>query len=112
MMVNVISDVLWIMGVSGAVATISYMYWLRTLEYRSWRFLLSTPQFLFPLCLSSTLTCAGAAIGGRSSVLPVAWYETLVWAALAAVFAYWSVECYLAGHKNGWKTSTEGMSWP
>ena len=111
-MLDVMSDFLWILGVSGALATISYGSWYRALHHRSWRYVFSVPRFLFPLCLSSTFICSGAALSGRYGVTQVAWYETLVWAVLAAVFARQSVAYYLAGVSNGWETSTEGMPRP
>lgn len=109
---DVLSNLLWIMGVSGVLATCSYGNWYRLLHEWSWRFLLRTPRFLFPLCLSSTFICTGVAMNGRFGADPAAWYVILVWTVLAIVFAGQSIGYYLAGDRNGWSTSTEGMSRP
>jgi hypothetical protein len=111
-LLGVLSNTLWILGLSGVLATVSYVNWYRFLHRRSWQFVLSTPRLLFPLCLSITLICAGAAMAGRFGADQAAWQETLVWGALAAVFAGQSIAYYMAGHKNGWDTSTEGMVRP
>lgn len=111
-MLKLIGDILWVMGVSGVFAAVGFAHWRSRINGRSLRFLLGTPQFLFPLCLSSSLLCAGAAIGGRSGVHPVAWYVTFVWIVLAVLFAGQGMRYYLTGDRNGWTTSTEGMSRP
>ena len=105
---SLLANALWVLGVSGVLATGSYMQWHRTIHKQSWRFVVRTPRFLFPLCLSIALICAGAALSGRFGVQPDAWWEAFVWGGLALLFGGQSVLYALAGHKQGWDTSTEG----
>ncbi len=111
-MLPFIGNVLWILGASGALATVSYGLWYRTIHDWSLRYTFSTPRFLFPLCLGSMFLCSGVAMSGRFGVPRAAWLWTLVMVAGAVVFAGQSVMYYLAGTRIGWNTSTEGMSRP
>lgn len=105
---NLLVHALWVLGLSGALATGSYLQWRRTIHRQSWRLVVRTPRFLFPLCLSIALICAGVALSGRFGVQPDALWESLLWGGLALAFAGQSVWYAVAGDKHGWDTSTEG----
>lgn len=105
---NLLVNTLWVLGLSGVLATGSYLQWHRTIHGRSWWFVMRTPRFLFPLCLSIALICTGVALSGRLGVPPDALWESLLWGALALAFFGQSVGYAVAGNKHGWDTSTEG----
>ena len=105
---NVLTHTLWVLGVSGVLATCSYMQWRRTVYGRSWRFVVRTPRFLFPLCLSITLISAGAALSGFFGVQSGAGWGSIAWGGLALLFALQSVFYARAGDRQGWDTPTEG----
>lgn len=109
-MLSLYSNLLWILGASGVVSTLSYLWWYRSIHKQQWHDFWKSPQLQFPLCLSCTLFSSGVAIGTLSSVPDVAWYRTLVWFALAGLFAVQSAVNYMAGSRTGWYASTEGMS--
>ena len=99
---------LWVLGVSGVLATGSYMQWHRTARHWSWRFVVRTPRFLFPLCLNIILICAGVALNGRFGVQPDAWWQGFIWVGFTLLFASQSVLVAVAGHNHGWDTAMEG----
>ena len=105
---SVLSDALWILGLSGLLATGSYMQWHRVVHGRTWRYVLHTPRLLLPFCLSATFFCAGVALSGRLATDPAAWWETVVWVIMVVFFTIHSVLYGVAGDKYGWDTSTEG----
>jgi len=105
---NLLVHALWVLGLSGVLATGSYLQWRRTVRSQSWRFVVHTPRFLFPLCLSVALISTGAALSERLGIQPNALWESLLWGGLALVFFGQSAWYAIAGDKHGWDTSTEG----
>jgi formate-dependent nitrite reductase membrane component NrfD len=105
---SMLAHTLWVLGISGVLATGSYLQWHRTAYERPWRFVVRTPRFLFPLCLNIALICVGAALSGSLGVQPDARWSTYVWGGLALLFAGQSVLYAHAGDRHGWDTPTEG----
>ena len=106
---DVLIDAVWIFGLSGLLATGSYFAWYRDVRGWSWRHTLRTPRFLLSLCLSLTVFCIGVALNGVVSVQRPPMWETLVWSLLSLFLLVQSVIYGIAGDKNGWDTSMEGM---
>ena len=51
-------------------------------------------------------------MSGHFNAQQTAWWQTLVWALLAAIFAGQTIGYGMAGDNKGWDTSTEGMRRP
>ena len=105
---NLLVHTPWVLGLSGVLATGSYLQWRRTIHSQSWRFVMQTPRFLLPLCLSVALVCTGVALSGRFGVQPDARWKSLLWGGLALAFFGQSVWYAIAGDKHGWDTPMEG----
>lgn len=100
-------DALWIIGIAGVLATLSYMNWYRSANGWSWRRLFSLPRMLIPLCVSMELFCIGIAVNGLLATPRAPWWETVCWSALAVLFAVQTVAYGIAGARNGWDTPLE-----
>lgn len=104
---DVLVDALWIVGIAGVVATLSYMNWFRGTQRLSWRRVLSLPRALIPLCVSMEIFCIGIAVNGLLSEPPAPWWETVAWSVLAILFAVQTFAYGIAGVRNGWDTPLE-----
>lgn len=100
-------DALWIIGIAGVLATLSYMNWYRSANKWTWRRLFSLPRMLIPLCVSMEIFCIGIAVNGVLAMPPAPWWETIAWSALAVLFAVQTVAYGIAGARNGWDTPLE-----
>ena len=108
---SLLSAGVWIMGLAGILATLSYADWLRSLRRRRWSSMWALPRLLSPFCLSFTLFCSGMALAAISGSSP-SWWQIAAWSVLAAVFAFYTVRYTLAGRRSGWDTPIEGMRQP
>ncbi len=100
-------DALWIIGIAGVLATLSYMNWYRSYSKLTWRRLFSLPRMLIPLCVSMEFFCIGVAVKGVLATPSAPWWETVAWSALAILFAVQTVAYGIAGVRNGWDTPLE-----
>lgn len=100
-------DALWIIGIAGVLATLSYMGWYRSANGLTWRRLFSLPRILIPLCVSMEIFCIGIAVNGVLAQPPAPWWETVAWSALVVLFAVQTVAYGIAGARNGWDTPLE-----
>lgn len=100
-------DALWIIGLAGVLATLSYMNWWRSYNRWTWRWLFSLPRMLIPLCVSMEFFCIGVAVKGLLAVPRAPWWETVAWSALAVLFAIQTVVYGIAGVRYGWDTPLE-----
>ncbi len=100
-------DALWIIGIAGVLATLSYMNWYRSANNWTWRQLFNLPRMLIPLCVSMEFFCIGVAVKGVLAVQPAPWWETVAWSALAVLFAIQTVAYGIAGVRYGWDTPLE-----
>jgi hypothetical protein len=108
---SVLSAGIWILGLAGVLATLSYADWARSLHRHSWRSLLLLPRLLSPFCLSFTLFCSGMALAAITNPTP-SWWQIAAWSILAVIFAFYAAMIMLAGRRKGWDTPFEGMRQP
>ena len=78
---GVVTNGLWVLGLAGMLAALSYFdYYART-RGRPVRQVLNAPMFFRPFSLAGVLFCVGVAVSG------VSWWQRVAWAVLAALFA-------------------------
>lgn len=105
---TVIIDALWLAGLGGILATVSYMGWYRAVRRWTWKRAWSVPRMLVPFCVSVELFCIGMAMNGALSVLqPVPWWQTAAWSILAILFAILTLIFGIAGIRKGWDIPVE-----
>src|SRR4051812_4330524 len=104
---DVLAGALWILGLAGLFATLSYMSWVRSRRLWGWRYVFSLPRMLIPFCLSLEVFCMGLAINGALAYQPAPWWEIAAWSGLALVFALQTVIYGWAGVRRGWDTPIE-----
>jgi hypothetical protein len=104
---DVLSGALWVLGLAGLLATLSYMSWVRSRHAWAWRDLFSLPRLLIPFCLSLELFCIGLAVNGALAYQPAPWWEIVAWSLLALVFAVQTLIYGWAGVQRGWDTPIE-----
>lgn len=105
---SLVSDALWVMGLAGALATFSYMNWMRGVRRWTWSHMLSTPMLLAPLSLSMCLFSGGMALAGLFSTWPSPWWQIIAWSVLAALFGVQAVLYARTGRRMGWDAPIEG----
>jgi len=105
---DVLVDVIWILGLSGVLATISYVSWYKSHKGWKWGYAFSVPRSLIPLCLSLEIFCIGMALNGLLPQQSVPIWESAAWSILALLFVIQIIIYGLAGRRNGWDTSMEG----
>jgi hypothetical protein len=108
---GLLSAGLWILGLAGVLATLSYVDWRRGLQRWRWGQVLALPRLLSPFYLSVTLFCTGMALSAITNPSPV-WWQIAAWSVLAILFAASGVQYTLAGRRNGWDTPIEGTRQP
>jgi len=105
---TILSDALWVLGLAGALATLSYMSWYRSVVGWSWGKAFSTPRTLAPLSLSMELFSIGLAMNGFTAYQRAPWWETAAWSIMVVLFAVQTVMYGIAGARYGWDTPVEG----
>jgi len=105
---TVFIDALWVLGLAGALATLSYISWYRSVVHWSWARAFSAPRALTPLTVSMELFSIGMAMNGLVAYRPAPWWETAAWSILAILFAVQTVIYGMAGMRYGWNTPLEG----
>ena len=108
---SLLSAGIWIFGLAGVLATLSYVDWYRSLQRRSWSSMMALPRLLSPFCLSFTLFCSGMALSAITRPTP-SWWQIAAWSILAVAFAFYAAGATRAGGRNGWDTPIEGMRQP
>jgi hypothetical protein len=104
---SIIVNALWIIGLAGVLATLSYTAWYRSARGWGWRQVFSLPRMLIPLSVSLELFSIGLAINGITAAQPAPWWETAAWSILALIFAVQTVIYGVAGLRYGWDTPLE-----
>ncbi|HHY58304.1 MAG TPA: hypothetical protein GYA08_23030 [Chloroflexi bacterium] len=107
---SLVSDALWVLGLAGALATFSYMNWVRDVRRWTWSYTLSTPMLLAPLSSSLCLFSGGMALSGLFAVWPSPWWQIIAWSVLTALFGLQAVLYAGAGRRAGWDAPIEGKS--
>jgi hypothetical protein len=105
-----IGHALWVLGLSGALATLSYLSWLRGVRGWSWSYTVQIPLFLFPLSVSLFLFSGGLALTGLWAAPSAPWWQWLAWSVLAVLFGGQSVLYLRAGRRTGWEAPIEEKS--
>ncbi len=106
-----LSAVLWIFGLSGVLATLSYASWFRSLRQSDWATMVALPRLLSPFCLSLVLFCSGMALSAITNPSP-SWWQFAAWTVLAVVFVVLTAGAVQAGRHNGWDTPIEEVRQP
>lgn len=110
MFLSVFTDVLWVAGLIGVIATLSYANWQRETRRWRWKTVLSLPRYLTPLCLSLTLLSGGLCLAGATGHHNAATWETIIWGVITILFAI-QVAAYSAiGTRRGWSAPIEGAN--
>ncbi|HHW88832.1 MAG TPA: hypothetical protein GX400_21805 [Chloroflexi bacterium] len=107
---SLVSDALWVMGLAGALATFSYVNWMRGVRCWTWSYMLSTPMLLAPLSFSLCLFSGGMALAGLFSAWPSPTWQIIAWSVLAALFGLQTLLYVRAGRSTGWDAPIEGKS--
>jgi hypothetical protein len=107
---EVLVDALWVIGLSGLLATYSYMEWYRSLKRWSWSVALGVPRLLFPFCLSMAVLCLGFSLKGLVAYQQASWWEIAIWTLLLIFFLIQSVIYGMAGQTRGWDKAREGRT--
>lgn len=100
----------WVLGLAGVLATLSYMDWYRAVRQWTFRQTFQRPVALVPLYLSLTCFCAGLLLNEvLFSRLNFAMFSTLwrplVWVGFTLFFAYQSFQTIMYGRryrKDAW----------
>jgi hypothetical protein len=108
---SLFSAVLWILGLAGVLATLSYSSWYRSLIGRPWSTMVTLPHFLSPFCISFAVFCTGMALGAVTDPTP-SWWQLAAWSILAVIFVVFAVRTTRAGKRNGWDTPIEEIRQP
>ena len=105
---SLLFDTLWILGLAGALATMSIMSWYCSEHGWKWSRTLSVARTMAPLSLSLVLFCSGMALSGVASAWPAPWWQTFAWSVLTVLFAAQGVHSVRSGRRHGWDTPIEG----
>lgn len=105
---SLVSDALWIFGLAGALATISYMNWVRDVKHWTWSYTLNTPMLLAPFTISLFLFSGGMTLSGLFSAWLPPWWQLIAWSVLTALFGVQAVLFIRAGRRAGWDAPIEG----
>jgi len=109
---SLLFDSLWVLGLAGALATMSYMSWYRNEHGWKWARTLSVARTLAPLCISFVLFCGGMALSGATSAWPAPWWQTVAWSLLTLLFAIQAIQYVLLGQRTSWDTPIERTKHP
>lgn len=109
---SLLADILWLFGLAGLFATLSYMAWYRKQHELSWRALSGMPLLLAPLALTLTAFSTGMAWAGAVAFQPSPWWQTIAWSVLALLFAIQFVLYAKTGRRTGWHNPVEGNKEP
>ena len=104
---SLVSDALWIFGLAGALATVSYMNWVRSVNRWTWSHTLNMPMLLAPLSLSLFLFSGGMALSGLFSAWPSPWWQIIAWSLLTVLFGVQAVLYVRTGRRTGWDAPIE-----
>jgi len=103
---------LWVLGLAGALATMSYMSWYRSERGWKWGRTLSVARTLAPLSVSLALFCSGMALSGAISAWPAPWWQTSAWGVLTLLFTIQAIQYVLLGRRISWDTPIERTKHP
>jgi hypothetical protein len=78
---GVITNGLWVLGLAGMLAALSYFDYYAKTHDLSVRQVLNAPMFVRPFSWAAIVFCVGAAASGGS------WWQRVAWAVLAILFA-------------------------
>ncbi len=106
----IVIDFLWILGLAGLLATISFALWYRSASGTRMSQLIRTPRFLVPLCLSLEFFSIGMAAAGLVAFRPAPWWETIAWSIFVLLFGIQTILYGVAGNRYGWGTPVEGRN--
>ena len=99
---SVIFNALWIIGLSGVLATVSYTDWLRKTRGQPWKLALRLPGFTMPFSFSMFITALGIALSGWFGMTRQPIWQAALWLFLAISFLIQSIVYAMAGRKHGW----------
>jgi hypothetical protein len=77
---GVVTNGLWMLGLAGTLATLSYFDYYARSQGKPVRHVLNAPMFIRPFSWAVVTFCLGVAASGGS------WWQRVAWAALAVLF--------------------------
>ena len=107
---GLIIDFLWILGLAGVLATVSFAAWSSSVSHRRMSVVMRTPRFLAPLCIGLEFFSIGMAVSGLLAYQRAPWWETLAWSIFVILFGMQAILYGLAGTRDGWDTPVEGRN--
>ncbi len=105
---GLVADALWVFGLAGALATVSYASWVRGVQQWTWAHTLKTPLLLAPLSFSLFLFSGGMALAGLFSDWPAPWWQIIAWSVLSVLFGVQGGLYTRTGLRTGWDAPIEG----
>lgn len=99
---SILFNALWIVGLAGLLATISYADWLRKLRGWSWKQTFALPGFEVSFNLSLALTSLGIALSGWYGTPSQPLWQTMLWIVLVILFVIQCIGNARLGRKYGW----------
>lgn len=78
---------IWVLGLSAAVATISYANWLRKFKRTSWHGVFSEPALSCALHVSFLLFCLGQLLVQLVLHTEISWWRVAIWVVLLLFIA-------------------------
>lgn len=104
----------WVVGLAGLLATLSYLDWYRSIRKWPFREAFSRPVALVPLYVSLTCFCSGLLLSevifNPISLQAVTFggiWEPILWAIFTIYFIFQSVQAAIQGRRNGWDRPIE-----
>jgi hypothetical protein len=77
---GVVTNGLWVLGLAGMLATLSYLDYYARIRGQPVRQVLNAPMFVRPFSWAAVVFCLGVAASGGS------WWQRAAWAVLAVLF--------------------------
>ena len=78
---GVVTNGLWVLGLAGMLATLSYLDYYARIRGQPVRQVLNAPVFVRPFSWAGVIFCVGVAVSGGS------WWQRMAWVVLAGLFA-------------------------
>lgn len=106
---SLVVNSVWVVGLAGLLATISYIDWYRTVQKWTFREAFIRPVALFPLNASLACFCGGLLLSELFftpiTFETVRWgiiWKPLLWAIFTVYFIYHAVQAAQYGRRDGW----------
>ncbi|MCB0099578.1 MAG: hypothetical protein KDE46_27785 [Caldilineaceae bacterium] len=86
MLMSLCINAIWVLGLSGFGAALSFAHWQKLVEHRSWRVVLDGPAMQRIVALSLLLISLGQLLAASILDVHVAWLRVSAWALFVLIF--------------------------